>query len=83
MGLFRKTPVQINCHGVLLVHALSDVVSADISFTAGVRSVCGISLIVFFCGRKMETSLMFRPLNIFWSKFSLLMLVTVSVPLLV
>ena len=58
---------------VLLVHALPNIVSADISFVAGVRSVYGVSLIAGFFGRgNIETSLMVLQFNTFWSKITLL-----------
>ena len=68
-----STPVLIICRGVLLVHALPNVASANISFAEGVRRVYGVIIIVGFVGGgNTETSLMVRPLNNFWSKIPLL-----------
>ena len=85
MGLL--TPVLLICRGVLLVHALPDNASTNISFAAGVSSVCGVSLLVeilrFVRRGTTETSPMVRQLNNFWANLSLLVWVTVYGPLLV
>ena len=58
---------------VLLVHALPEVSSAKLSITAGVRSICVVSIIVRFVSRgNTETSLMFQQLNNVLSKILLL-----------
>ena len=78
------TPVLLILRGVLLVHVLPDVASAKISFTAGVISVYGVSLIVRFVDRgKTGTSPMVQTLYNFWSKTLFLVWVNVSGPLLV
>ena len=79
-----STPVLLVCRGVVLVHMLPGVASAKISFTAGISSVCAVSLTVGLLGGcKKETSPMVRPLNNVLSKTSLLVKVTVFGPLLV
>ena len=84
IGMDPSTQVLLIFHGVLLVHELSVVVPAKISFTIGVSRICDISLIVRFILRgKADTSTMVRPLNNFWSKITLPVWVTVSGPFLV
>ena len=68
-GMDLSTPVlMIHCE-VLLVQALPNVASVNISFTAGVSSICGVILITeilgFVGGGKTETSSMVRQLNNF------------------
>ena len=58
---------------VLLFHALTDVVSVNIYFTAGIIIVCGFSLIVgFIGGGKTDIFPMVRKIDIFWSKIRFL-----------
>ena len=44
-GVLLLTPTLLNCHGVLLIHALPDATSATTYFVAGVNRVCGANII--------------------------------------
>ena len=73
IGIDLSTPVLLIRRGVLLVNTFPNIASANVSFNAGVISVCGFSLVVeFIGGGKIETSPMVRKLNNFWSKIMLL-----------
>ena len=79
IGMDISTPLLMIHWSVLIVHTLPDVASAKISFTAGVSSVCGVSLnVVFLGGGTTKNYLMVRQLNNLWSRIPLLVWVTVS-----
>ena len=68
-----STPVLLIRRKVILVHALHGVTLTKIFSIEGVRSVCGVSIVVrFISGGKAETSMMVRQLNNFWFKIPLL-----------
>ena len=67
--MYLSTPILLILCGVLLVHVFPYIVSANISFTEGIRSVCGVSLIIgVFGGVNTETPTMVQKINSFWSQ---------------
>ena len=82
-GVVLLTPILITCRGILLVHTLPNVASANIFFATGVISVYGASKIGFSSRVWTGTSPMVRHLNIFAPKILLVVRVTMSGPLLV
>ena len=82
-GVVPSNTVLLTFCGVLLVHLLPGVASAEILFAAGIIRICGASTIRFDGGGWTWTSLIFRYLNNFLSNILLLVWVSVSGPLLV
>ena len=86
-GVIPSTPVRRTCQIVLLTHTPPDAASATTSFFQGVKSICGTNIIGaipwsipgFIVG---GTTGLVRLLNIFCSKFPLIVWVTVSFPLI-
>ena len=71
-------PILINYRSILLVHKLTEIVSAKICFAIGVISVCVASTIGFARWDWTGTYLMFRHLNNVSSKIPWIVSVTLS-----